>query len=76
LNNWPKSFLPCKNIDHKIEVVFGLVPLFKALYGLNQKELKELKSQINDLFNRRYIKQKKLPYGALVLFVDKKDLRS
>jgi hypothetical protein len=68
----PKSFLPCKNIDHKIEVVFGLVPLFKALYGLNQKELKELKTQINNLFNQRYIKQNKLPYGALVLFMDKR----
>jgi hypothetical protein len=52
--------------------VFGLVPLFKALYGLNQKELKELKTQINNLFNQRYIKQNKLPYGALVLFMDKR----
>jgi hypothetical protein len=56
--------------------VFGLTPLSKALYRLNQKELKELKTQINDLLNQGYIKLNKSPYGTHVLFVDKKDLGS
>jgi hypothetical protein len=31
---------PCKEVNHKIEVVFKLIPPSKALYKLNQKELK------------------------------------
>jgi len=50
-----------------------LAPLSKALYKLNQKELKQFKRQLNDFFSRRYIWQSKSPYGAPVLFIDKKD---
>ncbi len=74
MDNLPKSLFPCRNIDHKIEVVFGLAPLSKAFYRSNQKELKKLKTQINDLLNLRYIKQNKSHYGTPILFVDKKDL--
>jgi len=35
---------PCTNIDHKIEVVFGLTPLSKAFYRLNQEEPKRIKN--------------------------------
>jgi hypothetical protein len=73
-DNLPKPFFPCRNIYHKIEVVFGLAPSSKAFYRLNQKELKELKTQINDLLNWGYIKQNKSPYGTPIVFVDKKDL--
>lgn len=60
LDNLPKSLFPCRNIHHKIEVVFGLAPLSKTFYRLNQKELKKLKRQINDLFNWGYIKTKQV----------------
>jgi hypothetical protein len=76
LDNLHKPLFPCRNIDYKIEVVFGLAPLFKAFYSLNQKELKELKTQINDLLNWGYIKQNKSPYGTPIVFVNKKDLGS
>jgi hypothetical protein len=35
--------------------------------------LEELKRQLNDLLNQEYILQNKSPYGALALFVNKKD---
>jgi hypothetical protein len=54
-------------------VVFGLALPSNAPYRLNQKELEKPKTQLNDFLNPRYIWQNKLPYGALVLFVDKKD---
>jgi hypothetical protein len=73
LDNLLKSIFPSRNVNHKIEVVFGSALLSKALYRLNQKELKELKTQINNPFNWRYIRQNKLPYGAPILFLDKKD---
>ena len=45
----------------------------KAPYRLSQKELEELKSQLDELLAKGYIRQSKSPYGAPVLFVDKKD---
>jgi hypothetical protein len=56
-----------------IEMVLGLAPPSKAPNKLNQKELEKLKKQLNNLFNQQYIWQSKSPYGAHVLFVDKKD---
>jgi hypothetical protein len=34
---------PYKEIDHKIEVVLGLIPLSTTPYRLNQKELDKFK---------------------------------
>jgi hypothetical protein len=47
--------------------------LANALYRMNHKELKELKVQLEKFFAKGYIKPSKSPYGALVLFVHKKD---
>lgn len=57
----------------RIEVVSRSTPLSKAPYELNQKELKELKKQLNYLQrppNQGYIQQKKLPYGAHILVIN------
>jgi hypothetical protein len=40
---------------------------------MNYEALKELKVQLEELLAKRYIKPSKLPYGAPVLFVHKKD---
>ena len=42
-------------------------------YCLSQRELEGLKSQFDELFAKRFIKQSKSPYSVPVLFVDKKD---
>ena len=39
---------PKREVDHKIEVIPGSEPPSKAPYRLNQKELLELKKQLND----------------------------
>jgi hypothetical protein len=41
-------------------------------YKLNEKELEELKNQINDLMERGNIKPNKWPYRTLIFFMDKK----
>ena len=69
----PNKLPPRRKVDHKIEVKLGTEPPSKAPYRLSQKELEELKSQLDELLAKRYIRQSKLPYGAPVLFVDKKD---
>jgi hypothetical protein len=40
---------------------------------MNHEELKELKVQLEELLMKGYIKPNKLPYGAFVFFVHKKD---
>jgi hypothetical protein len=40
---------------------------------MSHEELKKLKVQLEELFAKGYIKPNKSPYGATVLFVDKKD---
>ena len=72
-NELSQELAPKKEIDHKIEVIPGSEPPSKAPYRLNQKELLELKKQLNDLLSRGYIMPSKSPYGASMLFVDKKD---
>ena len=71
--NLPNELLPRREVDHKIEVKPRTEPPSKALYRLSQKELEELKSQFDKLLAKGYIRQSKSPYGAPVLFVDKKD---
>ena len=69
----PNELPPRREVDHKIEVKPGIKPPSKAPYHLSQKELEELKSQLDELLAEGYIRQSKSPYGAPVLFVDKKD---
>ena len=60
-------------MDHKIEVKPGTESPSKAPYCLSQKELEELKSQLKKFLTKGYIRQNKLPYGGLILLVDKMD---
>jgi len=69
----PNALPPEREVDHKIEVVHRSQPPSKAPYRLNQRELKKLKEQFNELSAKRYIHKSKSPYGAPVLFVDMKD---
>jgi hypothetical protein len=72
MNEFLDALSPCKKVHHKIKVVPRATPPSKAPYRLNQKELEELKRQVNNLFSHGYIRQSKSPYGAFVLFVNKK----
>jgi hypothetical protein len=60
-------------VNHAIEVMPGVALPAKAPYRMNHEELKELKVQLEKLLAKSYIKPSKLPYGAPVLFVHKKD---
>jgi len=51
----------------------GVAPPAKAPYKMSHEELKELKVQLEKLLTKGYIKPSEWPYGALVLFVHKKD---
>jgi len=71
-DNLPKHLPLFYNVDHKIEVVFGLALLSKSHYQFNKNKLQKFKVQINDLTEWGYIRLNELPCGLFV-FVDKKD---
>ncbi len=69
----PEDLPPRRRVDHVIEVMPRVAPPAKAPYQMSHEELKEFKIQFKELFTKGYIKPSKLPYGATVLFVQKKD---
>jgi hypothetical protein len=73
LKKLPEDLPPKRRVDHAIEVMPGVAPPAKAPYQMSHEELKELKVQLEKLLAKCYIKPSKSPYGALVLFVQKKD---
>jgi hypothetical protein len=50
-----------------------MAPPAKAPYQMSHEELREFKVQFKELLAKGYIKPSKSPYGALILFVHKKD---
>jgi hypothetical protein len=69
----PEDLPPRKQVDHAIEVMPRVAPPAKAPYRMSHEEFKELKVQLEKLLAKGYIKPNKSPYGALVIFVHKKD---
>lgn len=51
----------------------GVAPVSKAPYRMAFAELKELQVQLQDLLKKGFIKPSTSPWGALLLFVKKKD---
>ena len=66
--------LPSKrDIDFTIELVPGAAPVSKAPYRMSTPEMLELKMQLQELLDKKYIRPSVSPWGAPVLFVKKKD---
>ena len=64
---------PKRELDFTIELVPGAVPSSKAPYRMNILELNELKSQLKELIDKKYIRPSASPWGAPVIFIKKKD---
>ena len=62
-----------REVDLAIEIVPGTVPMSRAPYRMAPTELKELKSQLQELLDKGFIRPSVSPWGAPVLFVKKKD---
>ena len=62
-----------REVDLSIEIVLGTTPVSRAPYRMASMELKELKSQLQELMDKGFIRPSVLPWGAPVLFVKKKD---
>ena len=64
---------PKREVDLSIKVVHGTTPISRAPYCMPPTELKELKTQLQELLDKGFIQPSVSPWGALVLFVKKKD---
>ena len=62
-----------REVDLAIEIVLGTVHMSRAPYRMAPTELKELKSQLQELLDKGFIRPSVSPWGAPVLFVKKKD---
>nr|GFA95898.1 putative reverse transcriptase domain-containing protein [Tanacetum cinerariifolium] len=64
---------PPRKVEFKIELIPGAAPVARAPYRLAPSELKEFSDQLKELSEKGFIRPSSSPWGALVLFVKKKD---
>jgi hypothetical protein len=64
---------PDREVEFVIDLLLGTAPIPKRSYKMSVEELKELKKQLTELQEARYIRLSSSPWGAPVLFVQKKD---
>ncbi|GJV57045.1 putative reverse transcriptase domain-containing protein [Tanacetum coccineum] len=78
--DFPEVFLddlpglpPPRQVEFKIDLVPGDAPVARAPYRLAPSEMKELSEQLKELLEKGFIRPSSSPWGALILFVKKKD---
>ena len=67
------GFLVDREIEFYIDLNPGTKPISKSLYHMSPLELKELKVQLQDLQDKEFIHPSISPWGAPMLFVQKKE---
>ncbi|GJS20183.1 putative reverse transcriptase domain-containing protein [Tanacetum coccineum] len=64
---------PARTVEFQIDLIPGAVLVARAPYRLAPSEMKELSEQLQELFDKGFIRPSSSPCGAPVLFVKKKD---
>ena len=64
---------PDRDVEFTIELLPGTAPISVTPYRMDPIELRELKTQLQELLEKGYIRPSISPWGAPVLFVKKKD---
>nr|GFC79897.1 putative reverse transcriptase domain-containing protein [Tanacetum cinerariifolium] len=76
LDVFPEDLLglpPPRQVEFEIELVPGVAPVARAPYRLTPSKMKELAKQLQELSDKGFIQPSSSPWGALVMFVKKKD---
>ncbi|GJX69487.1 putative reverse transcriptase domain-containing protein [Tanacetum coccineum] len=64
---------PALPVEFQIDLILEVVPVARAPYRLAPSEMKELSEQLQELFDKGFIRPSSSPWGDPVLFVKKKD---
>jgi hypothetical protein len=64
---------PDRDIEFVIELKPGNAPIYNTPFRMTTTELAELKEHIRELLEKGFIRPSSSPWGALVIFVPKKD---
>nr|GEY38496.1 hypothetical protein [Tanacetum cinerariifolium] len=64
---------PARLVEFHIDLIPGAAPVARAPYRLAPSKMKELSKQLQELFDKGFKRPSFSPWGALVLFVKKKD---
>ncbi len=73
LGGRPIGLPPDREVGHTIKLLPDSTPPFRKCYRLTPAERTEVQTQLEDLLARGLIEPSSSPYGAPVLFVQKKD---
>ncbi|GKE06696.1 putative reverse transcriptase domain-containing protein, partial [Tanacetum coccineum] len=60
-------------VEFQIDLIPGAAPVARAPFRLAPSKMKELSEQLQELFDKGFIRPSSSPWGAPVLFVKKKD---
>ncbi|GKF64677.1 hypothetical protein Tco_0188125 [Tanacetum coccineum] len=64
---------PTRQVEFQIDLIPSAAPVARAPYRLAPSKMKELSDQLQELSDKGFIRPSSSPWGALVLFVKKKD---
>nr|GEW67815.1 putative reverse transcriptase domain-containing protein [Tanacetum cinerariifolium] len=64
---------PPRQVEIRIDLILGATPVACAPYCLAPFKMKELSEQLKELLEKGFIRPSSSPWGALILFVKKKD---
>ncbi|XP_022040067.1 uncharacterized protein LOC110942599, partial [Helianthus annuus] len=64
---------PDRQVEFRIDIIPGAAPVARAPYRLAPTEMKELRTQLDELLAKGFIRPSSSPWGAPILFVKKKD---
>ncbi|GJU73432.1 reverse transcriptase domain-containing protein [Tanacetum coccineum] len=64
---------PPGQCEFEFDLIPSIAPVARVPYGLASSKMKELSYQLKELFEKGFIRPSSLPWGAPVLFVNKKD---
>ena len=67
------GFPPEREVDLSIDILPRMAPISRAPYRMAPTELKELKTQLQELLDKGFIRPSVPPWGTPVFFVKKKD---
>ena len=68
----PSGLLPDRGVEHVIPLLPDSQPPFQRMSRLANSELQEVQRQITDLLSKQFTEPCTSPYGAPILFVEKK----